>query len=76
MFNGPKHEALAIRFKEEGISEDDLMSAAKFSTMIPQSAKSFRHMSEATSAQFVDDPEIVRVIMEAWKKRPEAKLPI
>jgi len=51
MFNGPKHAALAARLKEEGIAEEDLMAAAKFSSLISATAKSFRLMSETTAAQ-------------------------
>jgi hypothetical protein len=67
MFNGPKHAALAARLKEEGIQEDDLMSAAKFASLIPAAAKAFRLMSEATAAQFVDDPEVLKIIIENWR---------
>lgn len=67
MFNGPKHAALAARLKEEGIAEDDLMSAAKFASLIPSTAKSFRLMSETTAAQFVDDPEVLKIIIENWR---------
>jgi hypothetical protein len=70
MFNGPKHEALATRLKDEGIAEDDLMAAAKFAKLIPEGAKAFRLMSESTAAQFVEDPEIVGVILKSWKERP------
>jgi hypothetical protein len=72
MFNGAKHAALAARLKEEGITEDDLMAAAKFTGMIPQAAKAFRLMSETTAAQFVDDPDIVGVIMKGWRARSTA----
>ena len=67
MFNGPKHLALAARLREEGVSEDDFMSAARFSRQIPATAKSFRLMSEATAAQFVDDPEVLKIIVENWR---------
>jgi hypothetical protein len=67
MFNGPKHAALAARLKEEGIIEDDLMAAARFASLIPATAKSFRLMSEATAAQFVDDPEVLKIIVENWR---------
>ena len=69
MFNGPKHTALAARLKAEGIAEDDLMAAAKFASLIPAGAKAFRLMSEATAAQFVDDPEVIGVIMENWRNQ-------
>jgi hypothetical protein len=69
MFNGPKHTALAARLKAEGIAEDDLMAAAKFVGLIPATAKAFRLMSETTAAQFVDDPEVVGVIMENWRQQ-------
>ena len=67
LFNGPKHAALAMRLREEGATEDDLMAAGKFSRMIPATAKSFRLMSEATAAQFVDDPDVLKIIVENWR---------
>jgi hypothetical protein len=70
MFNGPKHEALFKRLNDESISTDDLMAAARFAKLIPEGAKAFRLMSESTAAQFVEDPEIVGVIMKSWKERP------
>jgi hypothetical protein len=70
MFNGPKHEALFKRLNDEGISTDDLMAAARFAKLIPEGAKAFRLMSESTAAQFVEDPEIVGVILKSWKERP------
>jgi hypothetical protein len=69
MFNGPKHAALSARLKAEGITEDDLMAAARFSGQIPATAKAFRLMSEATAAQFIDDPEVLGVIMLNWRQQ-------
>jgi len=69
MFNGPKHEALAIRLKGEDITEEDFIAAAKFSNLIPENAKAFRRMSEATAAKFVEEPEVVGVAMKSWRER-------
>jgi len=69
MFNGPKHAALAARLKAEGIREEDLMESAKFAGLIPAAAKAFRLMSETTAAQFFDDPDIIGIILENWRKQ-------
>jgi hypothetical protein len=69
MFNGPKHEALSVRLKGEGVTEEDFIAAAKFAKLIPENAKAFRRMSEATAAKFVEEPEVVGVAMKSWRER-------
>ena len=69
LFNGPKHEALAKKLAAEWIKEEDLLEAAKFCQIIPVEAKTFRSMTDETASIFLDDPDLIGLIMKRWRER-------
>jgi len=65
-FNGAKHQELFQELMKAGITQDDFMSALRHAGTIPENAKDFFLMKEATAQKFLSELTTTIGVVREW----------
>jgi hypothetical protein len=68
-FNGAKHQELFQELMKAGITQDDFMSALRHTGTIPENAKDFFLMKEATAQKFLSELTTTIGVVQEWIKK-------
>lgn len=65
-FNGEKHQELFQKLMEAGVTQDDFMGALRHAGTIPENAKDFFLMKEATAQKFLSELTTTIGVVREW----------